>query len=233
MTPVLSYAYAVHIQHSISEITILMLLFVLLKLVSSFQVLSPKVCMFLCVLHAHPSHRPSSHQSCTIYWRLQITKLLFMQYSPSTCNFLPLRSENSPLFIVSFQFQKHEELFESNEGGFDNVYFVTIRSRKIADSKITSCHVSELSEFSEPNPLIFEYTSIEIGLPINCHLDTVWIIRTIGGMCSVQFADSLTFMSIYWRFKSIATKLIMSAEITLHRSMKLSKLINWTDMTLK
>jgi hypothetical protein len=60
------------------------------------------ICVPLCpfVLHALPTSSPWLHHSDYIWGRVQTMKLLIMQFSPTTCHFIPLRSKYSPQHLV-------------------------------------------------------------------------------------------------------------------------------------
>jgi hypothetical protein len=45
------------------------------------------------LLHAYPSHLPWLVHSNYTWWRIQVLKLLIMQFSPTSCHFIPLRSK--------------------------------------------------------------------------------------------------------------------------------------------
>jgi hypothetical protein len=69
------------------------------QMVSSLQVLRPAFCMhFLfvpCVLYyvLRPSHLLCFNNPNNIWWRVQIMKVLIMQFSPAVSNILPVRSK--------------------------------------------------------------------------------------------------------------------------------------------
>jgi hypothetical protein len=56
---------------------------------------SPHACCILC-----PSHPPWLYHSNLTWWRVQLTKLLIIQFSPTFRHFIPLRSKYSPQHLL-------------------------------------------------------------------------------------------------------------------------------------
>jgi hypothetical protein len=73
-------------------------------MVSSLQAYQPKFCSHFssspCVLHAPPISSSLIWSPDNIWQRIQIMKLLNMQFSPASCHFILLRSKYSPQLPV-------------------------------------------------------------------------------------------------------------------------------------
>jgi hypothetical protein len=99
---------------------------------------------------SHPSHPLFDHPS--IWWGVQVMKLLIMQSSPASFHFLPLRSKYSPWHPVPdtlnlcSSFRATEAKFRTRirqqiKSHFRILYFVSFfyRRRKIRDSELPHC----------------------------------------------------------------------------------------------
>jgi hypothetical protein len=63
--------------------------------ISYMHSFSPHSCYMLC-----PSHPPWLYHSNYIWWRVKAMKLLIMQFSPTSCHFIPLWSKYSPQYLL-------------------------------------------------------------------------------------------------------------------------------------
>jgi hypothetical protein len=109
---ILSQIDPIHTIHTISVTTILLLStqLVLVFLVVSFLLASslifymhsyfPHSCYIPC-----PSNPPWMYHSCYTWRKAHVLKHFVMQFSPTSCHFIPLRSKYSPQYPVLKQLQ--------------------------------------------------------------------------------------------------------------------------------